>query len=227
MPERVAARENREVLHHDRISQRAHDLVGRDARLDEIDDVGFCEDAALGRNVVQVLVVEMKIESLFGRHADLDHALVDCGARARSAFVVHRGDGRLVASSLVLFEDDDLRVLTAELDDRARVGVEGFHRQGDGVHLLNELRAERFFEWLGARAGDEHPHIITAELREDGSDAYHEVEDALRLLGVMTLVITPDDLFGLGINDDGFDRRGPHIQSYCRSLHQNGYALPS
>ena len=43
------------------------------------------------------------------------------------------------AGLLVLFEHDDLRVLTAQLDDREHVGMQVLDRQGDGVHLLDEL----------------------------------------------------------------------------------------
>jgi hypothetical protein len=51
------------------------------------------------------------------------------------------GDWRLLAGLLVgVLEDDDLRVLTAELDHRADVGVQRLHRERDGVDLLHKLR---------------------------------------------------------------------------------------
>ncbi len=124
VPECVAASQNGQVLHHDGVRKRAHDLVGRDACLHEIDNVGLGKDPALGRYVVEMRVIEVEGQRLFGRHADLDHALVDGGAGARGAFVVHRRDGRLVARLLVLLEDDDLRILATELDDRPRIGVQ-------------------------------------------------------------------------------------------------------
>ena len=45
------------------------DLDRRDARLDEVDDVGLGEHAALGRDVVQLAVVERDLDDLF-RSAD-------------------------------------------------------------------------------------------------------------------------------------------------------------
>ena len=225
--ERIAAGENREVLHDDRVGQRTHDLVRGDARLHEIDDVGLGEHAALGCDVMKLLVIEVQVQCLFGGHADFDHALVDRGARARRALVVHRRDRGLVARLLVLFEDDDLRVLAAELDDGPGIGVQCLDRQGDGVHLLNEFRAERFREWRRARPRDEGPNVLASELLQNLLDAHHEVENALGLLGVMPLVVTPDDIFGFGVDDNRFHRRGPDVQPYYRSVHKNGCALPS
>ena len=58
--ERVAAREHREVLQDDRVGERAEHLVRRDAALDQVDDVGLGEHAALGRDVVELRVVEVE-----------------------------------------------------------------------------------------------------------------------------------------------------------------------
>jgi len=121
----------------------------------------------------------------------------------------------------------EARALAAELDDGPRIGMQGLDSQRDGVHLLDELRTEGLFEGLGARSGDESPNVLAAELLEDSLDAHHEVENALGLLGVMALVVTPDDVFGVGIDQDGFDGRGPYVQTYYCSQHIGSCALPS
>ena len=87
--ERAAAREDREVLQDDGVGERAEDLVGGDAALDEVDDVGLGEDAALGRDVVELRVVEVEAGHHLRRRVHLEEALVDGGARARRALVVH------------------------------------------------------------------------------------------------------------------------------------------
>ena len=79
---------------------------------------------------MEVGVVEVKLQRVLGGHPDLDHALVDGGAGSGRALVVHRGIAAVLSPvSLVLFEDDDLRVLSAEFDDRPRVWVERLDRR--------------------------------------------------------------------------------------------------
>ena len=65
--QRVAAREHRQVLQHDRVGERAEHLVRRDAALDQVDDVGLGEHAALGRDVVELRVVEVERRHHLGR----------------------------------------------------------------------------------------------------------------------------------------------------------------
>jgi hypothetical protein len=50
---------------------------------------------------------------LVGGYAELGVHLVDDGARAAGALVVHRGDLLLLAGLGILLEDDDLGVLAA------------------------------------------------------------------------------------------------------------------
>ena len=140
--ERVAARQHGEVLADDRVGERVHDLVARDAALHEVHDVGLGEHAALRGDVVELRRIELEARDLLARHADLQHALVDRGAGARRALVVHRRLRGLVTGLLVLLEHDDLGVLAAELDHAADVGVELLHRHRHGIDFLHELRAE-------------------------------------------------------------------------------------
>jgi hypothetical protein len=138
--QRVAARQHRQVLQHDRVGQRAHDLARRNPGLDQVDDVGFGEDAALGGDVMQPRRIPFQILDLVAGHADFDQALVDRRAGARRALVVHRR-GRALSSGCVLREHDDLGVLAAEFDDAAGLGMQRLHRHRDGVDFLHELRA--------------------------------------------------------------------------------------
>src|SRR5690606_36841709 len=131
---------------------------------------------------------------LLGREADLDHAFVDGRAGTRGTFVVHGTRGRLLARGLALFEHDDLGVLTAELDHRPRVRVELLDRERDRVHLLDELRAEGQRERPAPRAGDEDPNLFARDLSERLAYPHEEIEHALRLLGVVPLVVAPEDL---------------------------------
>ncbi len=92
---------------------------------------------------------------------------------------------------------------------------------------MNELRPKRPLERLRARARGEYTNVVATEACQDLSDAHHEVEDAFGLLGVVALVVTPDDVFGLGVDDHGFHRRGPDVQTHYRSMHPCVCTLPS
>ena len=54
MAKSVAASENREVLHDDGVRERAKDLGRGDSRFHQVHDVGLGENAALGRDVVEL-----------------------------------------------------------------------------------------------------------------------------------------------------------------------------
>ena len=63
------------------------------------------------------------------------------------------------AFALAVLEHDDLRVLPAELDDAADVGVQVLDRERDRVHLLDELAAGRRAERRRAGARQEDPPV--------------------------------------------------------------------
>jgi hypothetical protein len=88
----------------------------RDAALHQVDDVGLGEHAALGRDVVQLLSSNTRIRDLLGGRPTLimHLSMVAPVPDAHLSFIEVLGG--LVAGLLVLLEDDDLRVLAAELD---------------------------------------------------------------------------------------------------------------
>ena len=141
-PQRVAARQHRQVLPDDRLEQRRHQLVRRHAHLLQAVDVGLGEHAALAGHRVQLEAVVAHVAELLGGDPQLGVDLVDDRAGAAGALVVHRRDLLLPAGLRVFLEDDDLGVLAAQLDDRADLRVELLDRQRDGVDLLDELGAD-------------------------------------------------------------------------------------
>ena len=118
----------------------------------------------------------------------------------------------LLAGLLVLLEDDDLRVLAAELDDRADVGVQLLDRERDGVDLLHELRAERLAQRARARAGHEQADLLARDVSERLPDAHQELEHAVGLLRVVALVVVPEDLLALRIDDARLDGRRADVE---------------
>ena len=68
-----------------------------------------------------------------------------------------------------------------------------------GVSILDEASKARFAD----------KYKLTFPLL---ADADHEVQDAIGLLGVMPLVVVPQDLPRCGVHHDGLDRCGTHVE---------------
>jgi hypothetical protein len=153
---------------------------------------------------MQLAVVEDDLADLLRRQPDLEHALVDGGARARGALVVHRGLGGLPTVRRRL-EHDDLGVLAAEFDDGADVRVKVLHGQRDRVHLLHELRADAGAEGQGTRPRQEHPPRRPVRRREQVLDRRHHLQDLLGLFGLMPLIVAVEHLERLGVQGDDLD----------------------
>ena len=166
MLERAAARQHREVLQHDRVGERAEHLVRRDAALDQVDDVGLGEDAALGRDVVELGVVEVERRHELRRRVHLEEALVDGGAGAATRTC--RSSTAMAVLSPVFSSFLNMMILAScppssmTLPD---VGVEVLDRERDRVDLLHELAAGRRAERRRAGAGQEDAPLVAAATR--------------------------------------------------------------
>src|SRR5262249_41083958 len=128
-----------------------------------------------------------------------------------------RRDLFLLAALGVFFEDDDLRVLAAKLDDRSSLRIEFLHRKRYGVHLLDKLGSDQVADAAAARAGDKHPDAL-AWNREFGLDPLQEFETLLGLLCLVALVVPPKDLVLDGINHHRFDRSRSDIKPYVQAV---------
>ena len=136
----------------DSVEQRPGDVLFRDALVQEGLDVRFRVDAAAAGDVVEGACLLGKAVEAFHRHAQKGGDFVHEGARASSAGAVHAhvGDGGR-ARRFVGAEEDDLRVLTAELDGGAGGGVQLLQCKRVRHHFLDVGQAERIGD--GARAG--------------------------------------------------------------------------
>ena len=211
-PQRVAACQHRQVLQHDRVEERRHQLVGRRAFLLQAVDVRFREDAALAGNLVQLDPVVPLVAQLDGRDLQLGVDLVDDRAGPAGAFVVHRGNLLLASGLRILLEDDDLGVLAAKLDDRVHFGMEFLDRQRDGGNLLHELGADERRNRAAAGSGDEHPagRVGDPEIRLEAAEKF---ERFFGLLGLVPLVVRPEHRVRRGIDRDGLDRGRPDVDA--------------
>ena len=211
--QRVAARQHREVLHHDGFEQRSHQLVGRHPHLLKPVDIGLGENAALAGHGVQLHPVVAHLAKLLGGDAELGVDLVDHRPRASRALIVH-GRQLLLAARLGIFlEDDDLGVLPAELDHAAAFRVQLLHRERNRVDLLHELRPEKLGHPVAARTRDKNARGGRLETFDFGLEALQELQHLLRLLGIVALVIGPHHPVARRIHHHGLHRRGADIHA--------------
>src|SRR5207253_979370 len=113
------------------------------------------KDAALAGHGVQLQTSISHLAKLFGGDAKLGVDLIDDGAGATGALIVHRRNLLLAAGLGIGLEDDDLGVLAAQLDHAAALGVESLHGERNRVDFLNELGAQKLDQAVAARPGDE------------------------------------------------------------------------
>jgi hypothetical protein len=84
-------------------------------------DICFCEDSALAGYLVQLHAKITLIRKLDSRYLQLGIDLVDDRSCAACALVVHRRYLLFASSLFVIFEDDDLGVLTTQFDNRVHL----------------------------------------------------------------------------------------------------------
>ena len=212
--QRVAARQHGQVLQNDGVKQRSHQLIRRDALLLQAVDVGLGEDAALARDGMQLDADVALIAQFCGGNLQLGVDLVDDGAGAAGTLIVHRGNLLLAAGVLVFLEDDDLGVLSAQLDHRVHFRMQLLHGQRDRRDFLHELCAHQVGQRASAGAGDEDAAVVRSNA-DFVLHALEEFEQLLRLLGLVALVVLPDHLVGFGIDDDGFHRGRAHVHAHA------------
>ena len=141
-PQSVAARKDAQILQHDRFKQRSHQFVWRRADFLQTVDVGLGKHPALACDFVQFDSVITLIPRLHGGNFQLGIDFVDDRASPAGALVIHRGNLFLAAGLFVVFEDDDLGVLPAELDDRIHLGMHLLDGERDCRDFLDELCAD-------------------------------------------------------------------------------------
>ncbi len=201
----VAACKYGQVLHDDGFEERSHQFIGRHAGLLQTVDIGFGEDATLAGHRVKAYAGVAHLAKLVGGNPELGVDLIDDRAGAAGALVVHRGKFLLAARLGIFFEDDDLGILAAELDDRATLGVHLLHGERNGVDFLYELGAEILRKTVAARTGDEDAASFRVESVHLVLHAPQQFQDPLRLLGVVPLIVLEQDLVGYGVDQHRFD----------------------
>ena len=201
----MAAGEHAQILQNNRLEQRCHQFVGRSPDLLQAVDVGFGEHAAFAGDPVQFDSVVSLLAKLGGRNFQLGIDFVDDRARAAGALVVHRRNFLLPPGFLVILEDDDLRVLATQFDDGIHLGMHLLHGQRNRGDFLHELGADLLGNRAAPGAGHEHAGVVAIDA-DVGFHAAQKFQRLLRLLGLVALVVLPQDLIRRRIHHHGFHR---------------------
>ncbi len=153
--------------------------------------------------------------------------LVDDRAGPAGALVVHRRDLLLASALRVVLEDDDLGVLPAELDHGVHLGVELLDGERDGRHFLHELGADERRQRGATRTGHEDAAVAGADA-DFRFEPPQELERLLGLLGLVALVVRPDDLVPFGLDGHGLDRRRANVDAdeILAHGHATSYVIP-
>src|SRR5580698_9671389 len=190
----------------------------RRARLLQAVDIGFGKHAALAGHLVQLHAVVRLVGKLSRRDLQLGVDLVDDGARTTGALIVHRGDFFLAPGLFVIFEDDDLRILATQFDDRIHLRMELLHSERYGVYFLDKFGADHLGDGAATRSSykDSGVSWSYSSLR---FHAAQKLKTLFRLSRFVALIILPDGLIGGGIHHDRLDRGGPDVQTNEKLLH--------
>ena len=181
------------LVHH-RLEDGGRDVLPPSALIEDWLDVRFGEHAAAGGDGVDLFMFEGEFVQLRDGDVQKRRHLVDEGAGAAGAGAVHPF---LQAPA----EEDDLRVLAAQLDDGVRIGDVFADGGGRGVDLLHEPDAGGLGHAEARRAGDDGPDTLS---REESGGRAELLRRLLAHLGIVALIGAENEVPAL-VSDDGLD----------------------
>jgi hypothetical protein len=114
---------------------------------------------------VQLQAIVALITQFLCWDAQLSVDLVDDRSGAPGALIIHARDFFLAAGFRIFFEDDDLRILSTQLDHRADFGMQFFYGERDGIHFLHEFGADQRCDPTTATAGNEDAKMVGRQLK--------------------------------------------------------------
>ena len=201
----VAAGQARDRLVGHGLEDGGRDVGGLGALVEQRLDVGLGEDAAAGRDGVDLRGALGELVEARGVGVQQARHLVDEGARAAGAGAVH-------ALLDAVVEVDDLGVLAAELDGAVGLRDERLHGALGGDDLLDELEVEPVGEQHAAGAGDRDAHGRRADhLARAGEELLGRGAD----VGVVALVVGVDEVVGV-VDDGELDGGGAHVDAQAQ-----------
>src|SRR5262249_52877950 len=98
-------------------------------------------------------------------------------------------------------------------DHGAALRIHALHSERNGVHFLNEFRAEILAQAVAARTGSKHARARCREALDFGFEALQELKNLFGLFGVVTLIVLPENLVCCSVDDHGFNRGRPDVHA--------------
>ena len=152
------------------------DVLGPRALIDEGLHVALGKDAAAGGDGVCTGGLFRRLVHLICAHLEQGRHLVDKSTRTAGTAAVHPDFG-------AVGQEQDLRILTAQLDDAVRRRDELFDCHPGGEHLLHEGHAAAVGQTHACRAGDAEQRLPAVQLL-----CVDAAQQLLRLLQNMAVV---------------------------------------
>ena len=138
----MASSQYAQILQDDGFEQRRHQFVRGRADFLQAINVSFRKYAALAGDFVELNPCIFQFGQLLRWDLQLGIDFINDRASPSCALVIHRGDFFLAPSLVIIFEDDDFGVLTAEFNDRVDFGMQLLYSQGNGGNLLHKFRSD-------------------------------------------------------------------------------------
>ena len=167
--------------------------------------------ASSGDIIDRLALLRSPVEILYRNPQNLCH-LIDESARSSGTAAVHAHVIHLQAPACgILPEEDDLCILTAQLDGRSHIAVTGTKRQRVGDDFLDKGNARPVRDDL--RAGPCHDDTKRTACA-GFCKPFYSVNHTLQLFRMMSAVVRVNDFPRVGIRGRHLGCGGPHINSY-------------
>ena len=191
------------------VEARKGDIFLGDTVVEHRLDVRLGEHTATARDFIDLLATLGIAFEYFGLDTEEFCDLVDkCTCTAGADPVHAHVGGYELARCFVLFEENNLGVLTTEFDSDSRFGVGGTHGECVGDDFLYKKGMSGFGERLTAATAEGDPKVLA---RKKCMCFAQHFMDFLRLHGVVALISIMQKLRCLGIDYGNFHSGGANI----------------
>ena len=196
-----ALRQTGDGLVHNGIKDPGGNVLVARALIEQRLHIRLCKHAAAGGDRADLLALGGQIVQLRRRDVQQRGHLVDERARTPGAGAVH---AHLEATG----EEEDLRILTAQLDDHVGVRRGALHGKLFGIDLLHKGQSGLFGDAHAGRAGDRHGERLIREFFAQLTDQLRrrlgDAREMAAIYGILDRVVLAQN--------DTFERRRADVK---------------
>jgi hypothetical protein len=146
------------------------------------------------------------------RNGQLGGQLVNERPGTARALVIHAGRALAAIACLPGVEEQNLGVLSAQLDGRLGVGIASLNGQRDRIHFLYEPPAGNAGDLAGPGSRQAQPDRSSSQTHFT-RDSLQEIKSGAALLGFVPAIILPDDPVLSVRHHDRLDGCGPDVEA--------------